>query len=1114
MIRFIYGDFGFGKTHEIINMIKRDAELGVRSFLIVPDQQAVVSERMLLDALPAKAQLTTEVLGFSRLYNRVCREYGGLEYNYITAPAKHLIMWKNLRELAPMLEHYKSTDTDDISLSEVMLAALGECRANAISPSKLEAVTEKLDKTSDFYHKMRDISLIYALYNSSVCEKFSDSADDISKLSDMLGKHRFFENSNVYIDAFTSFTAAEHAVIDEIFAQAKNTTITISLPEPRYTSMYTQTLSDSERRLRRSADEHGGAECVTLTENRRAQSQTLAYLSKNLWKMSDVTPFEYTENTPDTSVVLESARDPYAESEAAARWARELIKSGTRCRDIVVIARNAESYRGIIEPAFEREGVPFYFSEKSDISSKSAVKFLLSALMIKNKGWRAGDVISHVKCGFYDISADQADMLESYVTTWRIKGAAFTEDYWTMNPDGYQSVMSERGAHILTEANYAKDVLRSRLIPLFARLDAADGATEMCRAIYEYLCECGIEEKLSERAKKSASIGNAKEAQEYLSLYPLILNALSMIATVLEDTDINTAELATALRLVFDMSDIGTIPTSVDQVTVGSASTLRAGSTKCVIVLGLSDGEFPRAVTDAGILNSPEREKLAELGLRFSSDIEEKMSDELLFVKRAFALASERLILITPRAEISGRVKQPSIAYTRARALLPHIKEHKFEESDLSYLSISAESALRYIHENAPDEELAALRAALIDVGESEDELLRSPEDISTDECSVSEESAKLAFPDALELSQSRLEKFVNCKFSYYCSYVLDLREEKEAAFKASQMGTFIHFLLEHLIKELVCGETPLSEISEDRICELTDEVTERYIAEVCPESRRKKGSLVHLYRRLRNLALLLAKNIIEEFSHSEFRPEFFELNIKKASGGTPLFSFTLKDGSTLTIKGVVDRVDVLRRDGNVYVRVVDYKTGSKEFSLDDLKLGLNMQMLIYLFALCSSGAKKIFSEKAGADTPAPTPAGIVYLSSNIPTLELEDYKEPDEVLALARTALDRNGLLLADEDILKAMNDALSPAFLAGVKKDKKGALAGKALTTAERFEELKSEISETILAIAHEMKSGAASATPLLHKRSLPCDWCEMKHICRRIERSEQKTSEGGNA
>ena len=171
------------------------------------------------------------------------------------------------------------------------------------------------------------------------------------------------------------------------------------------------------------------------------------------------------------------------------------------------------------------------------------------------------------------------------------------------------------------------------------------------------------------------------------------------------------------------------------------------------------------------------------------------------------------------------------------------------------------------------------------------------------------------------------------------------------------------------------------------------------------------------------------------------------------------------------------------------------------------------MQMLIYLFALCSDNARKIFNERTEKDAPAPIPAGMVYLSSNIPSIELEDYKEPDEVLGLARTALDRNGLLLADEDILLAMNDALSPAFLAGVKKDRRGTLAGKALTSAERFDELREEISETILSIATEMKSGAANADPLLHKRALPCDYCEMKHICRRIERSAQKQSEGGN-
>ena len=1097
MIRFIYGDFGFGKTHEIINMLKIDAEAGTHSFLIVPEQQAVSTERALLYSLPPSAQLTTEVLSFSRLYNRVCREYGGLEYNYITTPAKHLLMWKNLRELSPLLEHYKASE-DDSALTEIMLSAIGECKASSISPAKLESATEKLDKNSEFYHKLRDISLIYSLYNNSVSEKFSDSADDISKLADILGEHSFFKGCNVYIDAFTSFTAAEHSVIDEILAQAENTILSLPLPEPRFDSIYTASITASERRLIRSADAHGGAEVSILTENKRAKSPALAYLSKNLWRMSSTEAFS---GDVEGAVTLEAAKDPYAEAEAAARWTRALMKEGMRCRDIVVIARDAEAYRGIIEPAFEREGVPFFFSEKSDLPSKSAIKFILSALMIKNRGWRASDVISHIKCGFYELSEEQIDVFESYVNTWNIRGSAFTEDYWSMNPDGYSAAMSARGSHILTLANQVRETLKAKLIPLFAQLDAANGATEACRAIYEYLQSCGIEEKITELARASATRGNTKEAEEYLSLYSVILSSLSLTAEILGELEMSTSELASALSIVFEQSEIGTIPTSVDQVTIGSASMLRANSPRAVILLGLCDGDFPKTITDTGLLGSPEREILADLGLEFSEDLEIKMSEELLFLQRAISLPSERLILITSRAEVSGRAKQPSLAYTRTKVLLPYAREHSFDERDLSYLSPSKESAIRYLYTLEGAEKRAALKEALLYSGEDEALVSAPQKDLSTGECSVSEETASLVFPRDLELSQSRLEKFVNCRFGYYCSYVLKLREEKSAEFRSAEIGTFIHFILEHLIKELVAEDKPLSELDEARICELTDAATERYVSFVCPESKRNKGSFIHLYRRLRNLSLLLAKNIIEEFSHSEFSPEFFELKI--GSGGAPRLRFALKDGGSVSLGGVVDRVDVLRRDGQIYVRVVDYKTGSKDFSLDDLSLGLNTQMLIYLFALCSDKAKRVF-RRGDTDVGEILPAGIVYLSSNIPTVELEDYKDSGEVLSLATSALDRNGLLLDDEDILTAMNDALSPSFLAGVKKDKKGELVGKALTSYEKFSEIREQIEETITSIAEQMKCGSANADPLLHKKTLPCDFCEMKPICRRLEKS----------
>ncbi len=1098
MIRFIYGESGYGKTHKITELLKEDARQGTRSFLLVPEQYAVASERMVLDNLPASAQLGIEILSFSRLYNRVCREYGGLEYNYITKPAKYLLMHRTLKELSPLLEHYSGVAAGN-DLGEIMLGAVGEFKASGISPTELERASEKLERESGLYGKLRDLSLIYSAYNAAVSERFSDSADDISKLADILKERDFFAGSNVYIDSFTSFTAAEHRVIERIFASAESTSVSIPLPCEGFNSIYTASISASEKKLIENAQKHGGHLTVTLTKNMRARSKNLAYLAENVWALENNTPFEDIETFDkdyeifEGSIFLEYCATPYAEAEAAARWARYLIKNGIRCRDICVIMRDTEKYRGIIEPAFERNGVPFFFSEKSDLCSKSAVKFILSALRIKNYGWRRDDVISHLKTGIYDISRDSIDLFEIYVSAWNINGSRFKGGDWDMNPDGYVGEVSERGKNILAAANEVRKLLCEKLIPFFDALDAAENASDMSRAVYEYITACGMESSLRAVAAKYAARGNMKEAEEHAALYGVTVNALALIAETIPDAEISTDELAGILKLIFDMTEIGTIPTSVDEVTIGSASMLRADNPKCALVLGLNEGEFPKTVTDSELLSSPERKKLAELGLEFSSNIDTKASDELMFVKRAFSLPSERLMLFTSMSGVDGKEKQPSLPFSRAENIIKYAVPHIFEENDMRYLSVSPKTAAAYIYSQEYKSDSEAIRQALTEASEDYSFLgsIEKPE-LSTDRCSVSAETAETVFPKHMRLSQSRLEKYVRCNFSYYCSYVLSLREEKKASLGAADIGTFIHFVLEELIRETVSRGEGAGRLDDDTLKALVDASVRRYIERICPDKDRSSAQLAHLYRRLRNHSLLLVKNITEEFSHSEFTPDFFEYRIggKDAEAKAP--EFVLSNGDRISMNGIVDRVDLLKKDGKIYVRIVDYKTGTKNFSLDDLSLGLNTQMLIYLFALCSA--------ENGRNT---VPAGVVYLSSNIPTLELGDYADTQSVLDMAQDALDRSGLLLSEEEILKSMNDELSPKFLAGVKKTRDGRLSGKALISADGFEKLRDEIEKTIIAIAEKMKSGRADAEPLTHKGSSPCDWCEMKPVCRRIER-----------
>ena len=365
MIRFIYGESGFGKSHRVAELIKKDIENGIHTFLIVPDQEAVSSERKMLSFLPPSAQLSLEVLSFSRLYNRVCREYGGLQYNYLTRPAKQLIMWRTLRELSPMLEHYGSIFDRDPSTTDRMLSAIGELKANAISARSLERAADRLESSSELSAKLRDLSLIYSAYSAFISEGYGDSADDISKLDTILSEHDFFCDTSVYIDSFTSYTSAEHSVIEKIMATAKNVTVTIPLSSEGAKTIYTESISYTERKLIHSADQRGGYQTETLTHNYRAKAPSLAYLAHNVWNFANAK--EYDGEDAESAILLERCATPYAEAEAASRWARELMRRGYRCRDILVVCADANKYKGIIEPAFERNGIPYFLSEKSEL---------------------------------------------------------------------------------------------------------------------------------------------------------------------------------------------------------------------------------------------------------------------------------------------------------------------------------------------------------------------------------------------------------------------------------------------------------------------------------------------------------------------------------------------------------------------------------------------------------------------------------------------------------------------------------------------------------------------------------------------------------------------------
>ena len=1099
MINFIYGTFGSGKTTAIIENIKRDTENKIHTFLIVPEQEVVQSERATLLALPHSAQLTLEVLSFSRLYNRVCREYGGLSYRYLTKPIRHLLMWQNMRELSPLLEEYSYLSEKDTSVSDVMLSTVAECKSCGITPSMLETAAKRLPEEDKLRARLMDIALIYGSFDNLVAQSYSDSADDISRLYDVLGKESFFKGANVYIDSFTSFTAAEHRVIERIFADAANVTVTVPLSYPDANDISAASIVRSHERLKSAALRHGGFNTVIQKGNRRAKHGTLAHIAENLWQLNLSEGNGRVLN--DGSITMEICDTPYAEAEAAADHILELLRSGERCRDILVLMRSPDKYRGIIEPAFAKNGIPFYFSEKSDLNALPPVKLLFSALRIKQYNWQKNDVITHIKTGLYSFPLRSADLFEEYLQIWNISGARFTDgDGWTMNPDGYVKELSPRGKEILRAANEVRSYLLTALEKFFILLDAAENIPDMCRAVYTYFNDIELEERLSALALSEAERGNAKSASELSSIYGVILNSLADIAAAMPEESATTEEFLLILKTVFNNTEIGTIPTSVDEIMIGSAATARASNPKYTFVLGLCEGEFPQAVTDTGVFSSADRSALYDLDIELSADTDTRSSDELMFAQKTFATPSHGLYLFTSPAEFNGRARMPSMPWNRALALLSDYKPHTFSGCDLDYLVGAPRSASAHIRALEGTAEGEALKEALADHLPDTKRLCELPISANED-IKLSKDTVALAIGDTATFSSSRFEKYVNCPLAFYCSSVLKLREKVNSDFLSSDMGTFVHAILEEIIRFATTpnenGELP----TDAEITERTEAAVLEYINGVSPVELRRSKRLAHIYDRLKRLALLMVRNILTEFSQSKFVPKYFELSIDDREGSPLPLEIALDDGSSVRFIGKIDRVDIYRDENDeLYIRVVDYKTGTKVFSLDDVEHGINTQMLLYLFMLCKNPSKEFRDAIGVGDGKSPLPAGIMYLSADIPTLQATVRYDEQTAERLAADRLRRSGLVLSDPDVLSAMNREMSSKFLAGVRQKKDGTVVGDALTSAEEFEALYTQINDTVKALMNELKSGSAGARPLRYGKNDPCDFCKMKPICRK--------------
>ena len=722
----------------------------------------------------------------------------------------------------------------------------------------------------------------------------------------------------------------------------------------------------------------------------------------------------------------------------------------------------------------------------------------MTAIRIKQYGWRKNDVISHIKTGLCSFTLRESDVFEEYINTWNISGARYTQGEWTMNPDGFSARISERGKAILATANDVRGRLCEPLENFFTELDMAKNMADICHAVYRYAEKAEIREKCRQLAHRELSFGNKKTASELLGVYDTILKTLADIGEALSDVAPSIDDFYTVLKLAFEQTEIGTIPTSIDEVTIGSASMLRSSYPKYVFVIGLCEGEFPQIVDTKGLLCSSDLLALERLGVELGDSADIRSSNELLFVKNAFSAPSERLYVSYHTSDLKGSKKTPSLPFNRIFAIFPDVVKHKFVGSDLSYLAGSPTSAASHLR-NITDYENR--NAATLAISEHLPLVLSlSDSSVSTDECRINPDILREIIGDKIYVSPSSLERYVNCPFSYYASYVLALREPKVGRFAANHIGDFVHFVMEHLVKFMLPSDLNAPLPTHEEILQKMQETVDEYIKILDPDGILKSKRMEHLYKKLYRLSLLIIEATLKEFSDSDFRPAFFELKLDGKDGRPEPLELTLDNGARLVLRGYIDRVDLWKDGDDVFVRIVDYKTGSKQFNLSELDYGINIQMLLYLLCICSNPGARL-REMTGLDNDShPIPAGIVYLSSAMSKTQISSFDVTDEeIFDAAESKINRSGLILNDEKLINAISHSHSKDILLGV-THKDGVYSGKALVDINQLGGIFEELKQTLINIGNNVYSGIADCSPMTNFGQDPCHYCTAKQICRK--------------
>lgn len=1078
MLNFVIGTSGTGKTSYIVDKIHECVKDSQRTMLIVPEQFSFEGEKLLYDKLGPEISLKVDVLSFTRLCNMIFRTYGGLAGKDISKTAKYIFMSLALEDLQDQLEVYKKSSLNAAFL-DIMLSTCSEFKNAGITSQSLDLFLAGC-KDNELYRKMSDINLIYSSFQAFIERSYNDPEDSIIKACEILEKHNFFSGYTVFIDGFTAFMAGEHKLLKFIISQAKDVYFALtadSIYERDKFELFSP-VKKTITRLIRHAKRDGIAVStpVVMQEAYRFISPELKALSKHFLSGSK-NIFE----KPCQNISFFKADDIYSEIEYTAAAISHLVREeGYRYRDIAVIARDTDIYNRAVELIFGEYEIPYFSDYKDEIENKPVIKAVLGALEVIESSFDYNSVTGLLKSPVLGFTYEEASILENYAYVWSIKGKLWQQDF-NNNPRGLMENMNEEDEKALRRINNVRSRLIKPLEELWNYIKNANGKS-FATGIFVYLENVEASKNLFKYAEALSENEKGIFLDESAQLWDILVDILDIFGSSIGSRKLKWRRLCELFRLSVNNTDVLSIPQTTDQVIIGNADRIRPTNIKAAFVIGANDGKFPLNATESGVFSDKEKELLSQSGIALSPGGVDQVLLERFYAYFALTQAQEKLYVSWYSSSLSGSTEMPGIIVSGIKSLFP---KAEVQSPDEMYYIANKKTALKVLSKLNED---TMLRSALYGYFSGDEIITKYDMAKNKPDHKIAEPHiVNSLFSGDLRLSPSRVEKYYKCPFSYFAEYGLRLAKRRKAEYSPLESGSVIHYVLQVVMQKYTSKDIEKMPVQE--LENIVREIIKEYLNLRVQNKEMLGERFNYLFMRLCSLLCRILKHVAGELLQGEFAPVAYEAEIKQGGNIEPLHLKAL-DGTEVLVEGVIDRLDIMTdQKGQKYVRVVDYKSGSKSFKLEDIVQGLNLQMLLYLFTVCENGKGELENL---------LPGGILYMPVKESYISAGRYEDGESIKTQQLKSLTMSGLVLEDEEVIRGMEKEVKGIYIP-VKLKKDGSVDSRA-SVAKKAElgRLSKKVKNLIIDMASAIKTGQIPSQPVSGSDYDVCRYCDYFSVC----------------